>query len=87
MIGKLLLDRNNAIAFVYGISMRNLSIALAIVLTIFGEQGAEMALIIALAFVFQIPAAAWYLKVTDRILGQVSDSTPPMAAHLVGKET
>jgi len=50
--------------------MRNLSIALAIAITVFGdEQGSEIALIIAMAYIIQVQAAAWYVKLTDKIFG------------------
>ncbi|MBE9109229.1 arsenic resistance protein [Nodosilinea sp. LEGE 07298] len=70
LVGKLLFKRGDAIALVYGTVMRNLSIALAIAITAFGgEQGSEIALIIAMAYIIQVQAAAWYVKFTDRIFG------------------
>ncbi|MBE9067655.1 arsenic resistance protein, partial [Leptolyngbya cf. ectocarpi LEGE 11479] len=61
----------------YGTVMRNLSIALAIAMTAFGkEQGAEIALIIAMAYIIQVQAAAWYVRFSDRIFGPVPDSQP-----------
>ncbi|WP_008317937.1 arsenic resistance protein [Leptolyngbya sp. PCC 6406] len=70
LVGKLLFNRGDAIALVYGTVMRNLSIALAIAITAFGgEQGSEIALIIAMAYIIQVQAAAWYVKLTDRIFG------------------
>ncbi|MEB3359995.1 MAG: bile acid:sodium symporter [Synechococcales bacterium] len=69
-VGKFLFDRGDAIALVYGTVMRNLSIALAIAVTVFGgEQGSEIALIIAMAYIIQVQAAAWYVKLTDKIFG------------------
>jgi len=50
-----------------GTVMRNLSVALAITLTVFGKQGTEIALIIAIAYIIQIKSAAWYVKYTDKI--------------------
>lgn len=73
LLGKSFLNRENAIALVYGTAMRNLSIALAIALIIFGEEGAQIALIIAIAYIFQVPSAAWYLKVTDKVFGTASE--------------
>jgi ACR3 family arsenite efflux pump ArsB len=59
----------DGIALVYGTVMRNLSVGLAIALTVFGrEQGSEMALIIAAAFVVQVQSAAWYLRFARKIL-------------------
>jgi ACR3 family arsenite efflux pump ArsB len=69
LVGKLFFKRDEAIALVYGTVMRNLSIALAIAMTVFGEQGAEIAIIIAMAYIVQVQAAAWYVRFTDRIFG------------------
>lgn len=69
LIGKALFKRNDAVALVYGTVMRNLSIALAIALGVFGEKGADAALLIALAYIVQVQAAAWYVKLTDRLFG------------------
>jgi predicted transcriptional regulator len=49
--------------------MRNLSIALAIAMTVFGKQGSDIALIIAIAYIIQVQSAAWYIKITPRIFG------------------
>lgn len=68
--GKLFFDRDNAIALVYGTVMRNLSIALAIAMTVFGKEGSDIALIIAMAYIIQVQSAAWYVKFTDRIFGE-----------------
>ncbi|MEO1523130.1 MAG: bile acid:sodium symporter, partial [Cyanobacteria bacterium J06633_2] len=57
LIGKFFFKRGDAIALVYGTVMRNLSIALAIAMTAFGkEQGSEIALIIAMAYIIQVQA-------------------------------
>lgn len=69
VVAKLLLSRGDGIALVYGTVMRNLSIALAIALNAFGEHGSGAALVIALAYVIQVQAAAWYVRFTDRIYG------------------
>ncbi len=55
---------------VYGVVMRDLSIALAIAMTAFGKQGTTIALLIALAYVFQIQSAAWYIKLVPWIFGE-----------------
>jgi len=70
IIGKYFFDRNDGIALVYGTVMRNLSIALAIAMTVFGEKGSEIALIIALAYIIQVQAGAWYIKFTNKIFGK-----------------
>ncbi len=67
VIGKMFFDRENGIALVYGTVMRNLSIALAIAMGVFGEQGSEIALVIALAYIIQVQSAAWYVKFTNLI--------------------
>lgn len=69
LVGKALFPRGDAIALVYGTVMRNLSIALAIAMGVFGAQGADAALLIALAYIVQVQAAAWYVKLTDRLFG------------------
>lgn len=69
VLGRLLFERGDAIALVYGTVMRNLSIALAIAIGAFREQGADAALLIALAFVVQVQSAAWYVRLTDRLFG------------------
>lgn len=74
IVGKLFFPRGDAIALVYGTVMRNLSIALAIAVNAFGSAGADTALVIALSYIVQVQAAAWYVKLTDRIFG------PPQAA-------
>ena len=70
LIGKALFPRGDAIALVYGTVMRNLSIALAIALGVFGAKGAEAALLIALAYIVQVQAAAWYVKFSDSLFGK-----------------
>lgn len=68
-IGRAGFARGDAIALVYGTVMRNLSIALAIALGVFGARGAEAALLIALAYVVQVQSAAWYVGLTERLFG------------------
>lgn len=74
LVGRSMFKRGDAIALVYGTVMRNLSIALAIAMGVFGAQGADAALLIALAYIVQVQAAAWYVKLTDRLFG-----APPLA--------
>lgn len=73
IVGKVLFGRGEGIALVYGTVMRNLSIALAIAMTAFGERGAEIAVIIAMAYIIQVQAAAWYVKLTTRLFGPVPE--------------
>ncbi|MBW2296629.1 MAG: universal stress protein [Deltaproteobacteria bacterium] len=88
IVGKLFFQRGNAVAMVYGVVMRDLSIALAIAMTAFGKQGITIALLIALAYVIQIQTAAWYVKLVDRIFGGTMKKvdavkTPEIAPALV----
>ena len=85
-IGKRLLPRGEAIALVYGTMMRNLSIALALAINAFGPQGAAAALVVALAYVVQVQAAAWYVRYTDRIFG-TAETVPAGSALPAAVET
>lgn len=69
LVGRALFARGDAIALVYGTVMRNLSIALAIAVGVFREQGTDAALLIALAYIVQVQAGAWYGRLTDRLFG------------------
>ena len=65
-IGRIFFNRASMIAFVYGSSMRNLSISLAIVISLFDGNGSGAALLITVAYIIQIQSAAWYARFTDR---------------------
>jgi len=80
IIGKLFFKREDAVAMVFGVVMRDLSIALAIAMTAFGKQGLTIALLIALAYVIQIQSAAWYVKLVDTIFGPATEPALPAAA-------
>lgn len=67
VVAKKRLNRGDGIALVYGTVMRNLSIALALSMTAFGEAGAQAALLIALAYIIQVQSAAWYVKLSDKL--------------------
>jgi ACR3 family arsenite efflux pump ArsB len=69
--GRTFFTRGDGIALVYGTVMRNLSIALAIAINAFGPKGADAALVIALAYIIQVQSAAWYVKLTDLLFGQL----------------
>lgn len=81
LIGKYFFKRGDGIALVYGTVMRNLSIALAIAMTVFGENGSEIALIIALAYIIQVQAGAWYVKFTNKIFGEAPPDTAETIMH------
>jgi ACR3 family arsenite efflux pump ArsB len=70
-IGRTFFKRGDGIALVYGTVMRNLSIALAIAINGFGAEGANAALVIALAYIIQVQSAAWYVRFTDTLFGKV----------------
>lgn len=70
VIGRLFFKREDAIAMVFGVVMRDLSIALAIAMTAFGKEGTTIALLIALAYIIQIQSAAWYVKFVDVMFGK-----------------
>lgn len=57
-----LFNREDRIALINGTMIRNLSLALAIALTVFNTEGPEIALIIAVAYIVQVQIAAWYVK-------------------------
>ncbi|MBN2617490.1 MAG: bile acid:sodium symporter [Spirochaetales bacterium] len=69
LIGKAFFKRDDAIALLYGTVLRNLSIALAIAMTAFGKDGADIALVVALGYVIQIQLSAWAVKFTDKVYG------------------
>ncbi len=73
IVGKLFFQRSDAIAMVFGVVMRDLSIALAIAMTAFQEQGMTIALLISLAYVIQIQSAAWYVKLVPFLFGSAKD--------------
>lgn len=69
LVARMLLPRGDAIALVYGTVMRNLSIALALAMNVFGAANPGAALVIALAYILQVQSAAWYLRLADRFFG------------------
>jgi len=67
--GRAFLPRADAIALIYGTSLRNLSISLAIAVNAFGKAGTEAALVLAAAFIVQTQVATWSTKFVDRLFG------------------
>ena len=67
IIGKKFFSPADGKALVFGTVMRNLTIALGLAVSLFGKDGTEIALIIALAFIIQVQGAAWYVKLTPKI--------------------
>lgn len=68
LVGRFFFKAPEAKSLVYGTVMRNLSIALAIVMGLLGPKGAEAALVLTWAYVVQVQSAAWYLRIADRVL-------------------
>jgi len=86
VVGKIFFKRGDAIAMVFGVVMRDLSIALAIAMTAFGQQGLTIALLISLAYVIQIQSAAWYVKYAEWIFGKAPEAEPAAARYLPDKD-
>jgi predicted Na+-dependent transporter len=82
-VGRFLFGRDDAIALIYGVAPKNLSIALAISMNAFGQEGADIALIIALAYVIQLQTSAWCNRFVDRCFGSRQEVELPVP---VGKE-
>ncbi len=62
IIGRTFFDVKNQSPIVFGTAIRNLSIALAIAMNVFGKEGSNMALLISLAYIIQVEFAALYVK-------------------------
>ncbi len=62
LIGSVLFNAADRIAFINGTMIRSLSVALAIALSLFSKEGAEVALVIAIAYIVQVQLAAFYVK-------------------------
>ena len=68
MLARRFQSRADGVAFIYGTALRNLSIALAIAMTVLGPEGSEAALLISMGFIFQAQLAAWHVKMLPRWL-------------------
>lgn len=68
LIGKYFFNRQDAIALVYGSALRNLSIALAVAMAVFGPEGSDIALIVSLAFIVQVQSSAYHVKYVDKLI-------------------
>ena len=82
IVGRIFFKREDAIAMVFGVVMRDLSIALAIAMTAFGKQGLTIALLVALAYVIQIQSAAWYVRFAGKLFGEPHTKPAPTADRL-----
>jgi ACR3 family arsenite efflux pump ArsB len=76
VLGRALFPRGDAIAMVFGVVMRDLSIALAVAMTAFGSRGIDIALLISLAYVIQIQSAALYVRFADVLFGRRKTVVP-----------
>ncbi|BBO70166.1 hypothetical protein DSCA_40960 [Desulfosarcina alkanivorans] len=85
--GRIFFKREDAIAMVFGVVMRDLSIALAIAMTAFGKQGLTIALLIALAYVIQIQSAAWYVRFVEKIFGPAQKQPAPEEGRVAPEKT
>lgn len=74
LAGRLLLNKKDGVALVYGTVMRNLSIALAVAINAFGPQGSGAALIIALAYIVQVQSASWSVRFIERFFKEEPES-------------
>ena len=81
LAGRLFFRRDDAVAMVFGVVMRDLSIALAIAMTAFGKQGVTIALLIALAYVIQIQSAAWYVRFANRFFDKTATQGTAEQVH------
>ena len=70
VVARMLFNKEDGIALIYGTVMRNLSVCLAIAMTAFKEQGTEAVIIISLAYVIQVQSAAWYVKLTNKLFNK-----------------
>jgi ACR3 family arsenite efflux pump ArsB len=76
LLGRRLLPRAEAVVLVFSTAMRNLSLALALAMTVLGPQGAGAALIIAVAYVLQVQSAAAYVRHADQLMGPPATVAP-----------
>lgn len=68
--GRLFFKRADTVALVFGTAMRNLSIILALTMTLFPEEGASMALLATMAYIVQIQSGALYTRFASKLIGE-----------------
>lgn len=68
-VGKRFLEDKDSISLVYATTMRNLTIALGLPLSSFGESLAVF--LIAIGYVVQLPIAAFYMKLVNKDASQI----------------
>jgi ACR3 family arsenite efflux pump ArsB len=67
ILAKLLFNREDGMALIFSSAMRHLAISLAVAFTVFEDKGADIALMITVAFILQPQFAAWYIKISNKI--------------------
>lgn len=67
IIARIMFNKEDGIALIYGTVMRNLSVCLAIAMTAFKDLGTDAVIIISLAYLIQVQSAAWYVKLTNKL--------------------
>ena len=75
LVGRFFLSREDAIALVYGTALRSLGIALVLAMTVFEDHGAELGLLVALAYIVQIQSAAWLAGFSDKLFRDPNNRT------------
>ena len=70
LIAKTFFKRRDSITLVYSTSTRNLAISLAVAMSAFGENGAKVALIVSVAYIFQTKIAALYSHFVEKFFGK-----------------
>jgi len=80
VLGRRFFKLPEAKALVFGSVLRNLSIALALLMGIAGPKGGEAALIVTWGFVIQVQGAAWYVRFAEKIL----DRKPSLVSRRLG---
>lgn len=68
--GRLFFKRADSVALVFGTAMRNLSIILALTMTLFPAEGASMALLATMAYIVQIQSGALYARFASKLIGE-----------------
>jgi arsenite transporter len=78
-IGRFFFGYGDTVSLVYGVSTRNLSVALAVAVNFFEGQGSDAVLIIIVAYIVQVQMAAWYKKAANRICTSKGSSLPVLS--------
>lgn len=68
LLGRLFFERKDGITLVYGIALRNLSLAMGLAIALFSQYSSTMVLVISISYIFQVQMAAAYLKINRFLL-------------------